>query len=94
MKHRYIIPLLTLLLAGCVVVHNDPRLRSIDQVPMYGGMDRQSVPELKKADDAFIESVSSAFGGRERAAKRWVEQAFAFYNHDDLDMAMRRFNQA
>jgi tetratricopeptide (TPR) repeat protein len=94
MKHRYIILLLTLLLVGCVVVQNDPRLRSIDQVPMYGGMDRQSVPELKKADEAFIESVSSAFGGRERAAKRWVDQAFAFYNHGDLDMAMKRFNQA
>jgi hypothetical protein len=94
MKHHYIISLFALLLAGCVAVQNDPRLRLIDQVPMYGGMDRQSVPELKKADDAFIQSVSSAFGGRESAAKRWVVQAFAFYNHDDLDMAMRRFNQA
>lgn len=66
----------------------------IDQVPMYGGMDRQSVPELKKGDEEFIEKVSSAFGGRENAAKKWVVQAFAFYNHDELDMAMRRFNQA
>ena len=66
----------------------------IDQVPMYGGMDRQSVPELKKGDEEFIAKVSSAFGGRENAAKRWVVQAFAFYNHDELDMAMRRFNQA
>jgi len=94
MKIHHIGCVLTLCLAGCLVVQNDPHLKSIDQVPMYGGMDRQSVPELKKADDAFIESASSAFGGRERAAKRWVDQAFAFYNHDDLDMAMRRFNQA
>jgi len=94
MKHYRLVFLFTLLFAGCVGVQNDPRLRSIDQVPMYGGMDRQSVPELKKADDAFIESTSAAFGGRERAAKRWVEQAFAFYNRDDLEMAMRRFNQA
>ena len=66
----------------------------VDQVPMYGGMDRQSVPELKKGDEEFIEKSSTAFGGRENAAKKWVEQAFAFYDHDQLDMAMRRFNQA
>ena|SRR5690606_8949269 len=94
MKHRYAVFSLTLLLAGCGSVLNDPRLRSIDQVPMYGGMDRSLVPELKKADEAFIESTSSAYGGRERASKRWVEQGFAFYNRDELDMAMRRFNQA
>ena len=94
MKYRYAVFIFTLLLAGCASVQNDPRLRSIDQVPMYGGMDRSLVPELKKADEAFIESTSSAFGGRERASKRWVEQGFTFYNRDELEMAMRRFNQA
>ncbi|QYM77847.1 hypothetical protein K0B96_11005 [Horticoccus luteus] len=98
MKTRHLLLLSCLLLAGCVVVQNDPRadprLKSVDQLPMYGGMDRSLVPELKKGDEAFIESTASAFGGRERAAKRWVDQAFAFYNHNDLDMAMRRFNQA
>lgn len=94
MKSSFIICLSMLVFAGCVVVANDPRLRSIDQLPMYGGLDRSTVPELKKADEALIESASSAFGGRERASKQWVEQGFAFYKRDELDMAMRRFNQA
>ena len=97
MNTRLFAPALALLLSltGClVVVPPDARIKLIDTLPMYGGMDRQSVPELKKADDAFIESVSSAFGGRERAAKRWVDQGFAFYKRGELDMAMRRFNQA
>jgi tetratricopeptide (TPR) repeat protein len=93
MKHRYLLPLFLFLLAGCIVQKDTP-YKSIDQLPMYGGIDRQSVPELKKADDALIEGASTTFGGRERAAKQWIEQAFAFYNKDDLDTAMRRFNQA
>ncbi len=96
MNLRPLAPMLALLLCltSCVVAAPNPRLKSIDTLPMYGGLDRQSVPELKKGDAAFIESVSMAFGGRERAAKQWVDQGFAFYNRDDLDMAMRRFNQA
>jgi tetratricopeptide (TPR) repeat protein len=78
-----------------MVVPNDPRSRlPIDQVPMYGGMDRQSIPELKKADDAFIQSTSSMYGGRERAAKEWVDGAFGYFRQQNLELAMRRFNQA
>lgn len=95
MRHIPVLFVLSILISGCVVVSGpDPRNLPIDQVPMYGGMDRQAVPELKKSDAAFIESTSSAFGGRERAAKRWIEQGFSFYFRDELEMAMRRFNQA
>ena len=66
----------------------------IDQVPMYGGMDRQAEPILRKADEDFIAGTSAAFGGRQQAAKAWVEQGFKFHRSDQVDMAMRRFNQA
>lgn len=66
----------------------------IDQVPMYGGMDRSAVPELRAADEKFISDVTTAFGSREKASRTWVEQGFKFYNSNDLAMAMRRFNQA
>jgi hypothetical protein len=94
MKHRSSVFLFALLFSGCVAPQSDLQPLPIDQAPMYGGVDRQSVPELKKADDAFVESTSAAFGGREKAAKRWVDEAFASYHHKDLETAMRRFNQA
>lgn len=66
----------------------------IDQVPMYGGMDRSTVPELKAADDKLIADTSSHYGSREKASMAFADQGFRFYDQDKLDMAMRRFNQA
>jgi tetratricopeptide (TPR) repeat protein len=62
-------------------------------VPMYGGMDRQSDPVLKGADDALIEGTTKAFGSRAAASKRFTDEGFRFYFRDDLATAMRRFNQ-
>jgi tetratricopeptide (TPR) repeat protein len=94
MKRFPLIVFAVLCFASCSTAPTAQRFQSADLVPMYGGMDRASVPLLKKADDAFIQSTASAFGGRKEAAKVLVEQAFALYAHDDLEMAMRRFNQA
>lgn len=66
----------------------------IDQVPMYGRMDRSSVPALKKGDEEFISNVTKQFGSRQAAASAWIDQGFFFYQKDELEMAMRRFNQA
>jgi hypothetical protein len=62
-------------------------------IPMYGGLDRQSDPVLKGADDALIEGTTKAFGSRSAASKRFTDEGFRFYFHDDLSTAMRRFNQ-
>ena len=62
-------------------------------VPMYGGLDRQSEPVLKGADDAFIEGTTKEFGSREAASREFTDQGFRFYHDDDLQTAMRRFNQ-
>jgi tetratricopeptide (TPR) repeat protein len=66
----------------------------IDQIPMYGGMDRGTVPELKAADEKLIEGTTKEFGSREKASTAFVGRAFRLYQQDDLAGAMRRFNQA
>ncbi len=62
-------------------------------VPMYGGMDRQSDPVLKGADDALIEGTTKEFGSRNSASRRFTDAGFRYYFRNDLGTAMRRFNQ-
>lgn len=86
-----------LLAIGCAGLQTPsppPSSTRIDEAPMYGGMDRSKVPELKAGDDKFIKDVTAQYGSRERASRVWVNQGFAFYEQDKLGMAMRRFNQA
>jgi tetratricopeptide (TPR) repeat protein len=66
----------------------------IDQVPMYGGMDRNAIPELKAGDEKLINDTTKEFGSREKASAAFVENGYAYYQRDDLVNAMRRFNQA
>ena len=71
----------------------EPRI-PIDQVPMYGGMDRNAISELRTGDENFVASVVAEFGSREKASSAWVNRGFTLYQQDDLAGAMRRFNQA
>ena len=66
----------------------------IDQVPMYGGLDRSAVPALKEGDQRFITEASTQFGSREKASEAWVSRGFTLHQRDELADAMRRFNQA
>lgn len=61
---------------------------------MYGGMDRNSVPSLKEADEALISGVTEEFGSREKASQAFVDQGIRYYQVDNYSMAMKRFNQA
>ncbi|MCW1926640.1 hypothetical protein OKA05_29070 [Luteolibacter arcticus] len=85
--------LLAVLVAGCAAPGGSSRV-GIDQVPMYGGMDREAVPVLKEGDRQFIEGASSAFGGRKAASKAWADRGFRLYAQGDAKTAMARFNQA
>jgi Tfp pilus assembly protein PilF len=91
MKFLLFIPIA--LITGCLASMPEQHTR-VDEVPMYGGIDRSKFPELIEADEQFISGVTEAFGSREKASQLWVEQGFKFYNEDKLGMAMRRFNQA
>jgi tetratricopeptide (TPR) repeat protein len=66
----------------------------IDQVPMYGPMDRSKIPYLKKADEDLVRNGIKGFGSREKAAEAWFSVGLKYYRNDDLANAMRRFNQA
>lgn len=61
---------------------------------MYGGMDRQSVPELKATDEELISGTTKEFGSREKASEIFVEQGVRYYQQNNYPAAMRRFNQA
>jgi tetratricopeptide (TPR) repeat protein len=83
------------LLAGGVALSALCEPRSpIDQIPMYGGIDRNANPELKAGDESFISGVVAEFGSREKASAAFVNRGFALYQKNDLAGAMRRFNQA
>lgn len=85
---------LALLAGACAGGSSTSRDTGIDQVPMYGGIDRQAVPELKRADEEFIAAMTREFGSREKASEQAVGQGIRYYMVDDYAAAMRRFNQA
>ena len=66
----------------------------IDQVPMYGGMDRSAFPDLKTADEKLISDTTQHYGSREAASSEFAQNGRAYYDRGDLTNAMRRFNQA
>jgi hypothetical protein len=41
----------------------------VDEVPMYGGLDRTKFPELVEADKQFISGAMQEFGSREKASQ-------------------------
>ncbi|MDQ5877867.1 MAG: hypothetical protein QG616_82 [Pseudomonadota bacterium] len=81
-------------LTGCLATAPVSQQTRIDEVPMYGGIDRMAIPELRAADAKFISDVSAQFGSRENAAVTWVNRGFKLQQEGQLGMAMRRFNQA
>lgn len=93
MSHQVAIFATVLLLAFSSSLHAEGRV-PIDQAPMYGGMDRSAIPELKAADEKLIADTTSQFGTRQKASAAFISSGFAYYQRDDLANAMRRFNQA
>lgn len=86
---------LALVLSGCATMSSAPVDRApIDQAPMYGGVDRESIPQLDAADATLVEGTTKVFGTREKASAAFVDRGFTLYKQDDLAGAMRRFNQA
>ena len=60
--------------------------------PMYGGIDK--TPEMKRADDAYIQRVLAMGYTRESGARAAVELGFKNFSKGDFATAMKRFNQA
>lgn len=66
----------------------------IDQVPMYGGMNRKANSTLKEADGQLIHGATQAFGSRKAASRAWANKAFRDYAEGRSRNGIRRFNQA
>ena len=86
--------LVVALLCGCATSLPTQQSVPIDQLPMYGGMDRSAIPELKAADEKLIADTTMHYGSREKAGAAFVNNGFSYYQNDDHANAMRRFNQA
>ncbi len=62
---------------------------------MYGQPEIPRPTQLKQADEAFVVNAASEFGGDRRlAAIAWTDQADRYFAEGNLDLAMRRYNQA
>lgn len=61
---------------------------------MYGQPKVERPQFLKKADDDFIKQATGGFGSREAASKAWYAQAEKFMSENNMDYAMRRYNQS
>ena len=86
---------LLIVMGGCGGgISSPPQWTRNDHLPMYGGMNRSVVPELKATDEKLIAETSRHYGSRTKAAEALVDQGFRFYYQDDLTRAMRCFNQA
>jgi len=81
------------LLSFSAWIHADGKI-PLDQLPMYGKMDRNAIPEVRAGDEKLIADTTKGFGSREKASAAFVNNGFAYYQRDDLANAMRRFNQA
>lgn len=84
-------------LVGCATPPQSPPPKpgsaTSEQLPMYGGQDRQSVPDLKAIDDALIQAATAEYGSRPVASERFAAQGFRYYFRDDLVNSMKLFNQ-
>ena len=93
MNYRFI-AMLAFAVTSCATQGPSSGGTPIDQVPMYGGMDRSANPTLKAADDKLIQDTTQHYGTREKASMSFANTAFNYYRQGNVDFAMRRFNQA
>jgi len=93
MNYRTLVLTLALLIGFSTAIKAEGQV-PIDQVPMYGGMNRSTIPELKASDEKLIAEATHQYGTREKAASVIVVNGFVYYQKYDFANAMRRFNQA
>jgi len=64
----------------------------LNEQPMYGG--EAPTAEEQKIHDQFIKEAIADSGSREAAIRSMLDLAHKHYHKGELDIAMRRFNQA
>ena len=82
-----------MLLAACAV----DRLHVADgsnQLPMYGGGDRQADTNLRAADDKLTAELIQRYGGRQLAGRNLLDLGVRHFQAGEYILAMNSFNQA
>jgi hypothetical protein len=62
-------------------------------IPFYGYPHQLKTEEMKKADTAFIAYMVDKYQSRQKAAKACACWAWEYFNKDDFNTAMKRFNE-
>jgi tetratricopeptide (TPR) repeat protein len=60
--------------------------------PMYGGVEKSK--EHKEIDKEFIQDCLKQFGSVDSSVNVQIDNAWRYFYNDDLETAMKRFNQA
>lgn len=61
-------------------------------VPMYGGIKKSK--EHKEIDNEFIQDCLKEFGSIDNSVNVQIDHAWKYFYNNDLETAMKRFNQA
>lgn len=91
MKKKIIIPIVILIFSVFIIWKLIPKPKDINTVPMYGGTNKTE--SQKQADDEFVKNATETMGSREKAIEYTVQKAWELNDKNDLDTAMKRFNQ-
>lgn len=88
---KYII-LLTLIIIGLSSCSIGTRGQQPDNLkPMYGEVTKNE--EYQKSDQRFINESIKQFGTADSAAARYTDHAWRYFYNNDMNTAMKRFNQ-
>ena len=77
--------------ASCATAPTGSR---IDNIPMYGQPKTVRPESLRQLDDQFIREAVAGIGTRDKASDIWWAQAEEFMAQNNLEFAMRRYNQS
>lgn len=66
--------------------------QGINLKPMYGGV--KKCKEQIDADNDFLKEVDSQFNDRKLASQKYAEYGWSYFYENNLETAMKRFNQA
>ncbi len=83
------IQLLTLVLFA---IHFFSSAQVSNVLPMYGP--GKKTKEQIKLDQKFMQDVTKQFGSRQKACEAHIDFAWRYFYNNDLETAMKRFNQA
>ncbi|MCX8524293.1 hypothetical protein OF897_10260 [Chryseobacterium formosus] len=67
-------------------------LEKINILPMYGGV--KKCKEQLDSDKEFLKEMDKLFPNRQKAMQERIKSAWKYFYENDLDTAMKRFNQA